>query len=268
MIYYMIPKLFGRQMFSVRLMNYHFWLGLSGILIYYISMWASGITQGLMWKAVDDSGYLVYPDFVETVMTVVPLYWVRAVGGSLYIAGYLFGVYNIVKTVKGANAPADEVVQVVVKKEVVKPKDHEEGWHRKLEGMVGVFSVLAFIAVLIGSVIEIWPTLNIHKYVPQSEAVLPYTALEQAGRDIYVTEGCYVCHSQMIRKHPSDVLRFGEASTLLRACMTGLFSGGPSEQVPTWLVLVRSIPTYGTTAIWTTRGAWWRNPLCLATHGY
>lgn len=233
MIYYLVPKMFGREMFSKSLMNYHFWLGLTGILIYYISMWASGITQGLMWKAVDESGYLVYPDFVETVMTIVPLYWVRTLGGLLYIAGYGCGVYNIVKTVGLADkAPADEVVQVVVKKERKPDSDHEEGWHRRLEGLVGTFSVLTFVAVLIGSAIEIWPTLSIHKYVPQEQVVHPFTALEQAGRDIYVREGCYTCHSQMIRKHPSDVLRFGPASTIGESMYDHPFQWGSKRTGP------------------------------------
>jgi cytochrome c oxidase cbb3-type subunit I/II len=232
MIYYLIPKMWGREMYSNRLMNYHFWIGLSGILIYYISMMASGFTQGLMWLAVDSSGYLVYPDFVETVTKIVPLYWVRALGGSLFIVGYFIGVYNIIKTIKAA-APmqADEVVTVTVKKELHRPEPNE-GFHRRLEGYVGTFSVLAFIAVVIGSVIEIWPTLFIHKYVPQSEAVHPYTALEQAGRDIYVSEGCYVCHSQMIRKHPSDVLRFGEASTMGESMYDRPFQWGSKRTGP------------------------------------
>lgn len=233
MIYYLIPKMWKREMYSKRLMNYHFWLGLAGILIYYISMWASGITQGLMWKAVDNSGYLVYPDFVETVMKIAPLYWVRAIGGVLYFAGYVVGVYNIVKTVKASQkAAADEVVQVTVTTQTPVQKTEDEGWHRKLEGMITTFSVLAFVAVAVGSVIEIWPTLNIHKYVPQSEAVLPFTALEQAGRDIYVSEGCYVCHSQMIRKHPSDVLRFGPASTLGESMYDRPFQWGSKRTGP------------------------------------
>ena len=62
--------------------NAHFWTGFLGIIVYYAAMWASGITQGLMWKAVSPEGRLVYPDFVETVLRIVPLYYVRAAGGS------------------------------------------------------------------------------------------------------------------------------------------------------------------------------------------
>ncbi len=231
MIYYLIPKMWGREMYSKRLMNYHFWFGLAGILLYYISMGTAGITQGLMWKAVDGAGYLVYPDFVETVTKIVPLYWVRALGGTLYIIGYIIAVYNIIKTIKLSEPMrANELVLVTVKK--APPKAEQEGLHRKLEGYVGVFTVLTFVAILVGSVIEIWPTLFIHKYVPQSEAVQPFTALEQAGRDIYVSEGCYTCHSQMIRKHPSDVLRFGPASTIGESMYDRPFQWGSKRTGP------------------------------------
>ena len=231
MIYYLIPKMWGREMYSKSMMNTHFWLGLAGILIYYISMGVSGITQGLMWKAVDGSGYLVYPDFVETVIKIVPLYWVRTLGGLLYIMGYIVGAVNIFKTIRLAGPlKANEEVTVRVKPF---PKTHkDEATHRKLEGLVGVFSVLTFIAVIIGSVLEIVPTLFIHKYVPQSEEIYPYTALEQAGRDIYVKEGCYTCHSQMIRKHPSDVLRFGEASKISESMYDHPFQWGSKRTGP------------------------------------
>lgn len=230
MFYYIIPKIWGREMFSKRLMNYHFWIGLTGILIYYISMWASGITQGLMWKAVDHSGYLIYPDFVETVIKVVPLYWIRALGGLLYIIGFGCGVYNILKTVRAGGYAANEKVDILVK--TVHKPEVNEGVHRKLEGMVATFSVLSLIAVLVGSALEILPTLSIHKYVPQSEAVYPFTALEQAGRDIYVREGCYTCHSQMIRKHVSDVLRFGDPSTISESMYDHPFQWGSKRTGP------------------------------------
>ena len=230
MVYYILPKIYGREMYSKSLMNYHFWIGLTGILIYYISMWAAGITQGLMWRAIDNSGYLVYPDFVETVMRIVPLYWVRALGGALYVVGYGIAVYNIVKTVKLGNLNSDEEVEVAVVEPVKKEK--EEGFHRRLEGMVTVFTVLVFVGIAIGSILEIVPTLFVHKYVPQSSQVYPFTALEQEGRDIYVKEGCYVCHSQMIMKHPSDVLRYGPSSTLGESLYDHPFQWGSKRTGP------------------------------------
>ncbi|RME14310.1 MAG: cytochrome-c oxidase, cbb3-type subunit I, partial [Bdellovibrio sp.] len=92
-IYYLVPKLYNTPLYSKRLATWHFWLGLLGILIYYISMWASGITQGLMWRAFDSNGLLVYPDFVETVTKIVPLYHVRALGGTIFLGAFLLLIY-------------------------------------------------------------------------------------------------------------------------------------------------------------------------------
>jgi cytochrome c oxidase cbb3-type subunit I/II len=173
-------------------------------------MWTSGITQGLMWRAIDENGRLTYPDFVETVMRIAPLYWVRALGGILYLIGFLVMCWNFYKTWELApKQTTKEVIQAVSNM-----PEHEEAhsWHRRLEGMMPSFSVLALLAILVGSAIEILPTLIIHNYAEPNKKVAPYTALELAGRDIYVREGCYTCHSQMIRTMASDVLRYGPAS--------------------------------------------------------
>lgn len=90
---------------------------------------------------------------------------------------------------------------------------HEKG-HRRLEGLATVFTILAVIAILVGSVIELYPTLNVTRYLNPTVTTVPYTPLELAGRDLYVAEGCYVCHSQQVRKTPDDVLRFGAASQI------------------------------------------------------
>lgn len=211
MLYYLVPKLFRTELYSVKLANVHFWTGTIGILLYVIAMWTSGITQGLMLNAVDASGRLVYPDFVETVIRIVPLYWIRALGGTLFLAGFLVMCWNLWKTYKNApkNLPEEIFRAPALKKE---EGSKVEPAHRALEGMVSVFTILAVIAIVIGSVLEILPTLMAHNFVKPNETVLPYTALEQAGRDIYVKEGCYTCHSQMIRTMPSEVLRYGPAS--------------------------------------------------------
>ncbi|NUM57833.1 MAG: cytochrome-c oxidase, cbb3-type subunit I [Bdellovibrionaceae bacterium] len=230
MAYYLIPKLWRTELHSKSLANTHFWVALLGILLYYISMWASGITQGLMWRAIDVQGNLVYPDFVETVMKIVPLYWIRALGGLLFLIGFLIMIYNVIKTIQGAPANQyDTEVQVPV---AVGHDTHPEKGHRKLEGLVTVFSVLSLIAVLVGSVIEIYPTLNLSKYVKEENAVEPYTPLELAGRDIYIAEGCYVCHSQMIRQLPGDVLRYGKASTIEESMYDHPFQWGSKRTGP------------------------------------
>lgn len=213
-IYYLVPKMWRVPLYSEKLANNHFWIGLTGILFYYISMLAAGFTQGLMWKAISPTGTLVYPDFVETVVKIVPLYWVRAIGGGLYFVGFLIMVYNIAKTLAQAPALKDEEVVVTSLPYDSKHGQKNEEGHRKLEGMATTFSILTFLAILVGSVIEIYPTLSIHKYVTPNSVTVPYSALEIAGRDIYVREGCYTCHSQMIRQLDFDVLRYGKPSTV------------------------------------------------------
>lgn len=211
MLYYLIPKLFKTELYSKKLANLHFWIGTIGILLYLISMWTSGITQSLMLRAIDENGKLVYPAFVETVTRILPLYWIRAVGGSLFLLGFLIMCWNLYKTWQLAPKSEKEDVfrAVALSKIDVAPA---KTWHRRLEGWMPTFSVLTFVAILVGSAIEILPTLVAHTYASDSAAVSPYTSLELAGRDIYVREGCYTCHSQMIRTLPEDVLRYGKAS--------------------------------------------------------
>ncbi|MNK12031.1 hypothetical protein D3C87_300870 [compost metagenome] len=211
MIYYLVPRLWKTTLYSKKLLENHFWIGLTGILLYYISMVVAGITQGLMWRAVDKDGALLYPDFIETVVRIVPLYWVRAIGGTLYMIGFGLMLYNIYKTIR--LAPRDQEQESV---EVVRTGFDEvtKKTHRKMEGMGLAFSVLAFCAIAVGSVIEIYPTLSLHKYVNPNNITEPLSPLEIAGRDIYIKEGCYVCHSQQIRPIVSEVLRYGPASTI------------------------------------------------------
>lgn len=234
--YYLIPRLWKTTIYSVKLMTTHFWLGTTGILLYYISMWASGITQGLMWRAVDSAGKLVYPDFVETVTRIVPLYWIRFLGGLLFIVGFLVMAYNIYKTIQSAPADQSEAtvkaVNQLKEQTAAASADHAEGGHRKLEGMATIFTVLSLLAILVGSIIEIYPTLSLHKYVPQTTKVDPYTPLELMGRDIYIKEGCYVCHSQMIRPMAAEVLRYGEPSTVAESMYDHPFQWGSKRTGP------------------------------------
>ncbi|HEX7837104.1 MAG TPA: cytochrome-c oxidase, cbb3-type subunit II, partial [Kofleriaceae bacterium] len=186
------------------------------------SMWVSGITQGLMWRAFDDTGHLQYPDFLETVTRLIPMYWVRALGGSLYIAGVLLGAYNLFKTWKARPAQYEEVdvavppmireAKAAAKAEkalerAVEPKVH---WHRRWEGLPALFTALTAVAVIVASAFEIVPTFLIGDNVPRIKTVKPYTPLELYGRDIYLREGCYNCHSQMIRPFIDETVRYGQ----------------------------------------------------------
>ncbi len=226
--YYLVPRLWKTELYSVKLAVYHFWIGFVGVIAYYLSMVAAGITQGMMWRAMTPEGRLVYPDFVETVTRIVPLYWVRAFAGVLYLVGFLIMVYNIYKTIKLAPATEPELVRVVNTRDTAV----EESGHRGLEGSATAFSILTLIAVLVGSVIEIYPTLSLHKYVSPSSMVEPFSPLEMAGRDIYVREGCYNCHSQQIRPMVAEVLRFGKPSTIEESMYDRPFQWGSKRTGP------------------------------------
>jgi cytochrome c oxidase cbb3-type subunit I/II len=230
-LYYLVPKLWRTQLYSKKLANLHFWYGLTGIMVYYVSMWAAGLTQGGMWRDIDAQGHLKYPDFVETVSRIAPLYWVRALGGLLFIVGFAIGAYNLVKTMKSApGVLEDEAVEV--KRIDIYAKDPADVGHRKLEGMGVVFTVLTLVSILVGTIFELYPTFNINKYIPANVSVQPYTPLELAGRDIYIREGCYVCHSQQIRPTAAEVLRYGEASKIEESMYDHPFQWGSKRTGP------------------------------------
>ncbi len=103
-LYYLVPRLFGRtEMYSVRLINLHFWVATIGIVLYIAAMWIAGVMQGLMWRAVGSDGMLTY-SFVESVKATYPFYAIRLLGGVLYFAGMLIMAYNVAKTALGAKA--------------------------------------------------------------------------------------------------------------------------------------------------------------------
>jgi len=210
-LFYMVPKLWNTTLYSVKLGNIQFWTGTVGLLLYIVSMWVSGVTQGSMWQAIDPAtGTLVYPDFVETVVRIIPMYWVRAIGGTLVLISFLIMIYNLGKTIK--NAPKDQPEQVFQAKSIEPSEGGHEKGHRKLEGLPAVFTVLTVLAIIVGTTIEILPSFMANTFVQKNESVKPYTPLELAGRDIYIREGCYNCHSQMIRPLVAERLRYGAPS--------------------------------------------------------
>ncbi len=108
MAYYLVPRLWNRELYSQKWAEAHFWLGTIGILIYIVSMWTAGVTQGLMWRALDESGTrLLYPNFLDTVTRLIPLYWVRVLGGTMYLTGVLLMALNFIKT---AQSPASNAL--------------------------------------------------------------------------------------------------------------------------------------------------------------
>lgn len=210
MLYYITPKIYKTKLFSVKLANLHFWFATLGAIFYIIPMYWGGITQSLMWKQFTAEGFLQYPNFLETVTQLVPFYILRTIGGTMFIIGSVIGAYNLVKTAWGGSLVADEEAQAPA---LIDPAaGHKEKWHRRLEGKPLQFTLLVLVAILIGGVVEYMPTALVESNIPTIESVKPYTPLEVEGRDIYISEGCNNCHSQMIRPFRSETERFGEYS--------------------------------------------------------
>jgi cytochrome c oxidase cbb3-type subunit I/II len=209
-LYWIIPRIYKTELYSKKMANTHFWLSTLGILVWAIPMYWAGFTQSAMWKQFTEAGQLKYT-FLETVTYMKPFYAMRSLGGMLYLIGVLFMIVNLYRTVKSGKLVADEAAEAApLQKEYVK---HEgEHWHRWIERRPVQLMVLSLVVILIGGAIEIIPTFLIKSNVPTISSVKPYTPLELEGRDIYVREGCYTCHSQMIRPFRSETERYGEYS--------------------------------------------------------
>lgn len=213
MLYWLWPRLYRTELYSKKLANAHFWLGTLGILFYALPMYWAGFTQGLMWKQFNQEGMLQYPNFLETVLQLVPMYYLRGIGGVLYLSGVFLMVYNLVKTARsGALLPQEKAHAPALLPAEHDP--HAEGghWHRWIERRPVQLSIWAAVAILIGGAVEMIPTFLIKSNVPTIAAVKPYTSLELQGRDLYIREGCNNCHTQMVRPFRSETERYGEYS--------------------------------------------------------
>ncbi|MBX3203733.1 MAG: cytochrome-c oxidase, cbb3-type subunit I [Labilithrix sp.] len=283
MFYFLVPRLAGRPLHSRRLADLHFWIGTFGILLYMVAMWVSGVSQGMMWRATNPDGSLMYPTFVETLIAIRPMYWMRLLGGSLYLLGMVLMGYNLVRTGLTAKVVETEVSvvplartpevpwrDVVFSKPIVLTvvvlgvagvgmasnafasplflivafvialfgvlaiqharRSGGPPFHRILEGRALLFTVLSGLAVLAGGVAEIVPALVV-KPVEAVDAK-PYRALELEGRDVFIAEGCYTCHSQMIRPMRFETVRYGDPSTLAESVFDHPFQWGSKRTGP------------------------------------
>ena len=212
MIYYLVPKLFKTKLYSLPLANLHFWIGTLGIIMYALPMYVAGFTQASMWKQFNPDGTLVYGNFLETVTEIMPMYWMRAIGGTLYLTGMLILVFNVIQTIRKGSVVEDELAEAAALQRVSKKRVAGEGWHTWLERKPIRLTIGATIAILIGGVVQIVPTIMVKSNIPTISSVKPYSPLELQGRDIYIREGCVGCHSQMIRPFRSEVERYGEYS--------------------------------------------------------
>ncbi len=211
-LYWLIPRLYNTKLYSIKLANFHFWVGTLGILFYAIPMYWAGITQGLMWKEFTSEGYLQYPIFLETVLQIVPMYMLRAIGGGIYLIGAVFGVYNLHRTLRSGSLVANEPAEAPPMPKTDPASTKNVYGHRWLESRPIQFFIFTVVAVTIGGVIEFVPAFLIKSNVPTIASVKPYTPLELEGRDIYIREGCMTCHSQQIRPFRNETERYGEYS--------------------------------------------------------
>ncbi|MBK9272560.1 MAG: cytochrome-c oxidase, cbb3-type subunit I [Saprospiraceae bacterium] len=210
MLYWLVPRLYNTKLYSTKLANTHFLIGVVAILLYAIPMYWSAFSQVFMWKQFTEAGQLKY-QFLETVTKIIPMYIVRGIGGTVFLVGAGLMVYNLYKTIQLGQFTQDEQSEgLSLKKQ--SQSNLPKFWHAILERKPMLMLVFSLIVVAIGGLIELVPTFLIKSNVPTIASVKPYTPLELQGRDIYIKEGCYTCHSQMIRPFRDEVARYGDYS--------------------------------------------------------
>ena len=189
MIYWLMPRLFQTPLWSKKLANTHFWIATIGILLYIVPIYVAGLTQGLMWRAIDSTGNLAYPDFVETVLALMPMYWLRVLGGTLYLAGGVLCGVNCLKTWRARPAVYEEPVHEApplardlrraAQAAIAAGRTRrcwtwriaidvwlQGWWHRRWERRPLRFTVWVMIAVVVASLFEIIPTFLIRSNMP------------------------------------------------------------------------------------------------------
>ena len=230
MVYWLVPRLWkdrtgngeNKAMWSESLANIHFWIATVAIAVYAIAMWISGIMQGLMQLAFDANSHLVYRDWIEITKASWWPWAARTAAGILYLGGAILCLFNVVMTMRGRRVvddqahvaarppepPAGVLIEAAISTGGVRQRIN--ALHGLLERWPVVLTVLAVVALSIGSICEIVPHLIQGALTPRIASVLPYSSLELAGRDIYIREGCNNCHTQMIRTLRAEVERYGE----------------------------------------------------------
>lgn len=211
MLYWLVPKLWKTKLHSIKLANLHFWLGTLGIVFYALPLYWAGFTQWAMWQEFSRDGFLVYTNFLETVTQLLPMYFMRAIGGTFYLIGTIIMIYNLRVTIKkGSFVKEEEAEAPALEKEY--SSHGKEHWHRPIERKPVQLLVVSLVVILIGGIVEMVPTFLVKSNVPTISSVKPYTPLELHGRDVYIQEGCNNCHSQMVRPFRHETERYGEYS--------------------------------------------------------
>jgi cytochrome c oxidase cbb3-type subunit I/II len=210
MLYWLVPRMWKTTLHSRKLANWHFWIGTLGIVLYAVPMYWAGWRQNEMLTQFTEDGRLQY-QFLDVVNGMQGFYALRSLGGLLFLVGVIFMIVNLWKTATQGSFQSNEETEApaLAKNYAIHGKEH---WHRVIERKPVQMLVLALVAVAIGGIIEMIPTFLIKSNIPTIEAVVPYTPLELEGRDIYIREGCYTCHSQMVRPFRAETERYGEYS--------------------------------------------------------
>jgi cytochrome c oxidase cbb3-type subunit I/II len=223
MIYWLVPKMYRTPLWSNNVANQHFWLCTIGIAIYAVTMWISGIMQGMMQLEFDDNGRLAHTDWMAIISATIPYYYVRAVGGGLYLIGVLLCCLNIWRTMAKGSLLADEPAQAAAllpegeAAPIIQDALAKEGRRAKIGALHGLVErwplpliILTVIALGIGGACQIIPSLIQGAITPPIASVKPYSALELTGRDLYIREGCAGCHTQMVRTLRAETERYGD----------------------------------------------------------
>jgi cytochrome c oxidase cbb3-type subunit I/II len=278
LLYWLVPRLWGTKLHSVKLADTHFWLSTFGMLLYISAMWINGVNQGLYFQALDADGFLKNTDFVQVLVSGKFLYLMRLIGGATFFVSFLLMVWNLTMTIRSGQ-PVTTEVEVPVRPEPApvpvlrllfsppitlsaviiavsiafglagpvssavfaalgvllvvvsvvanrRAQTSQVRWHALLEGRSLLFTVLVLFAILVGGLVQLVPSIVQKDYAvsaapkapgaqvaaPSRYQEIPCTPLELEGRDIYVREGCYVCHSQMVRPFRHETLRWGDYS--------------------------------------------------------
>jgi cytochrome c oxidase cbb3-type subunit I/II len=254
-------------LFSTKLAHVHFWIGTLGIIIYTLPMYVAGFTQASMWNQFNPDGTLTYGNFLETVQQIIPMYWMRAIGGTMYIIGMFILVYNIIRTVRANAAIADEAAEAPALEPITTGRIKGEKFHPWLERRPIQLTILATVAILIGGIIQIVPTIMVKSNIPTIASVKPYTPLELEGRDLYIREGCVGCHSQMVRPFRSEVERYGRKPKPENSFTITHSYGDLKEPVPICFAWAENTTTTGISTICGIRNQPLPDQSCRVTNG-
>ena len=230
-IYCLVPWLWNRPLYSLRLVNWHFWISTIGIVLYVSAMWVSGIMQGLMWRAYTSLGFLEY-SFVETVRGDAsflrdPGARRRTLSGRRAADG-LEHLEDAGSDATGDNRPRPlALAPARVRFAMSLWSKHAVFERNSIVLLIGILIVIA-----IGGLVEIVPLFYLKNTIEVVDGMRPYTPLEMAGRNIYVREGCYNCHSQMIRPLRDEVERYGHYSLAAESMYDRPFQWGSKRTGP------------------------------------